>query len=177
MMVDILHLHYCESQTVSKSQKRYVVWLNVKGAACYLPFIICGQISWITCDNATIMTPWWSILCHNFANNIFNLIILKSIFGRPIFLIVTGVMLMTSNQMLPAHCKFGLQGCSWCNHWLQPCQRWHWDWSCWNRISEIYSDLKPNVLTRNCIGSLCSQDLCKWYHTNCALVIHSSQSY
>ena len=30
----------------------------------------------------------------------------------------------------------------------------------WN-IVRCYSDLKPNIPTRNCIGSLCSQDLCK----------------
>ena len=28
-------------------------------------------------------------------------------------------------------------------------------------IVRCYSELKPNVPTRNCIGSLCSQDLCK----------------
>ena len=44
-------------------------------------------------------------------------------------------------------------------------------------IVRCYSDLKPNVPTRNCIGSLCSQDLWKLYHTNCGLVMHSSKSY
>ena len=44
-------------------------------------------------------------------------------------------------------------------------------------IGRCYSDLKLNVPTRNCIGSLRSQDLCKWYHTNCGLVMRSSQSY
>ena len=46
----------------------------------------------------------------------------------------------------------------------------------WN-IVRCYSDLKPNVPTRNCIRSLRSQDLCKWYHTNCGLVMHSSKSH
>ena len=41
-------------------------------------------------------------------------------------------------------------------------------------IGRCYSDLKPKVPLRNCIGSLRSQDLCKWYHTNCGLVMRSS---
>ena len=44
-------------------------------------------------------------------------------------------------------------------------------------IGRYYSDLKPNVPLRNCIGSLHSQDLWKWYHTNCGLVMCSSKSY
>ena len=44
-------------------------------------------------------------------------------------------------------------------------------------ILRCYADLKPNVPTRNCIRSLRSQDLCKWYHTNCRLVMRSSKSY
>ena len=44
-------------------------------------------------------------------------------------------------------------------------------------IVRCYSNLKLNILTRNCIGSLRSQDLCKWYHTNCRLVMRSSKSY
>ena len=42
-------------------------------------------------------------------------------------------------------------------------------------IVRFYSELKLNVPTRNCIGSLRSQDLCKWYHNNCGLVMHSSK--
>ena len=34
--------------------------------------------------------------------------------------------------------------------------------------------LEMNILTRNCIGSLRSKDLCKWYHTNCGLIMHSN---
>ena len=44
-------------------------------------------------------------------------------------------------------------------------------------IVRCYSNLKPNIPTRNCIGSLRSQDLCKWYHTNCRLVMRSGKSY
>ena len=44
-------------------------------------------------------------------------------------------------------------------------------------IGRCYSDLKLNIPTRNCIGSLHSQDLCQWYHTNCGLVMGSSKSY
>ena len=41
-------------------------------------------------------------------------------------------------------------------------------------IGRYYSNLKPNIPTRDCIGSLRSQDLCKWYHTNCGLVMRST---
>ena len=62
-----------------------------------------------------------------------------------------------------------------------PCERGGQNKGQWNvlkqNIVRCYSDLKPNVPTRNCIGSLRSKDLCKWYHTNCGLVMCSSQSY
>ena len=51
---------------------------------------------------------------------------------------------------------------------------WFWRVVLKRNIMRCYSDLKPNVLLRNCIGSLCSQDLCKWYHTNCGLVMRST---
>ena len=69
----------------------------------------------------------------------------------------------------------------WSNETINQSIRYHvshnqlgWVWALvkWN-IMRCYSDLKPNILTRNCIGSLCSKDLCKWYHTNCRLVMHS----
>ena len=44
-------------------------------------------------------------------------------------------------------------------------------------IVRCFYNLKLNILTRNCIRSLCSQDLCNWYHTNCRLVMCSSKSY
>ena len=33
-------------------------------------------------------------------------------------------------------------------------------------LGRIYSYMKPNILTKNCIRSLHSSDLCKWYHAD-----------
>ena len=78
------------------------------------------------------------------------------------------------SQTLQNIAMFQTHNCWWV--WISIESTWIW-FVLKRNIVRCYSNLKPNVPLRNCIGSLCSQDLCKWYHTNCGLVMRSSQSY
>ena len=42
-----------------------------------------------------------------------------------------------------------------------------WGYNCWSGNNVRCIPIKqPNILTRNCIGSLCSNTWCKWYHAD-----------